>query len=333
MKPDPPVNGRRPRWRWWIPLLLLGLSTQPGCQIFQQFRQGSEKAPAVFENQQPDLNQVIANLQQQSERVRQVRAEVRVAMDGVPGRLRGTLHVERPDRLRLKAGLLGISEIGVDVGSNEEAFWIWSRANLPGQPPALYYARHEEYRHSDLQEMIPLEPNWIIDALGFVQFDPGDRHEGPFRRPDGRMEIRTYHQSANQQVRVTVIDPKQGWINQQAIYNREGRLIAFVDSIEHEYYPAAKVSLPQRIVIHVFQPDGQKIKLSVDAEEYSLNALYGDPDRLWTMPQPVDVRKIDLTQVGRVENPTISESAPNRNAARAPNRFRDPLPTGRQGGG
>ena len=123
----------------------------------------------VFE-QRPELDQIIANLKSQSDKVRQVRAEVRFPMDGVQGRLRGTMHVERPDRFRFKAGLLGISEMGVDVGSNEELFWIWSRANLPGQPPALYYASHLDYQHSELQQMIPLEPSWIIDALDSSNF-------------------------------------------------------------------------------------------------------------------------------------------------------------------
>ena len=80
-------------------------------------------------------------------------------------------------------------------------------------------------------------------------------------------------------------------------------------------------------MIHVYQPGGQKIKLTVDAENYSLNALYGDPARLWTMPNPADVRKIDLTQVGNVENPTISQNAPiipsPPDGSR--NRFRNPL--------
>ncbi len=277
---------------------------QTGCQVFQRFRRPVNNAPVAFE-EKPDLQQIIAQLNQQSKSVQQVSTEVRVAMDGIPGRLKGTLMVERPKKLRLKAGILGIKEMGVDVGSNDEMFWIWSRANIPGQPPALYYADHLGYQSSQLKHMLPLEPTWLIDALGFVDFSPLDRHEGPYPDTDGRYKIVTHHQSAgNSNIRVSLIDPKYGWIVQQAIYDSNRRILAHVNSIKYEYYPEAQVSLPRQIEIFVYQPDGQQIKLTVDAEQYSINSIYGDPERLWTIPNPQDVPKIDLTKVAGLGVPT-----------------------------
>lgn len=300
------IQIRRLVQTWVVFLIALGALavSQPGCQVFQRFRPTVNPAPVAFA-ETPNLQQIIARLNEQSKMVQQVSTEVTVAMDGIPGRLKGTLMVERPKRMRLKAGILGIKEMGVDVGSNDELFWVWSRANLPGQQQALYYADHLQYQSSQLKTMLPLEPTWLIDALGFVDFSPLDRHEGPYPREDGRYQIVTHHQSAgNSNIRVSVIDPKYGWIVQQSIYDSNHRILAYVNSIKHEYYPEANVSLPQEIVIYVYQPDGQKIKLTVDAEKYSINSIYGDPNRLWSIPNPQDVPKIDLTQVANVAVPT-----------------------------
>ena len=305
----------------WIGMAIL--ISQPGCQVFQRFQKPVPKAPVAFEAT-PTLETLIAQLNRQSAAVKQVNTEVTVSMDGIPGRLRGTLMVERPKKLRLKAGLLGVAQMGVDVGSNDELFWIWSRANIPGQPPALYYANHQRYESSELRNNLPLEPTWLIDALGFVEFSPTDRHEGPFPRSDGRIEIITYHQSAGKSnIRKSVIDPKYGWIDQQSMYDRNGRLLAYVNSIEHQYYPDSNISLPQKIDIHVRQPDGQELKLSVDAENYSINSINGDPSRLWTMPNPQDVMKVDLTQVSNPQFPTNSNSAitPSAGQVRPYDRF------------
>jgi hypothetical protein len=276
---------------------LLGLlSSQTGCQIFSRFRTEPDVAPIVFQ-QAPDQQQLLSYLNAQAQKVKQLKTNVRVSLDGMPT-LRGSLVLERPKRLRLKAGLLGVSEMGVDVGSNDDGFWVWTKASLPGEKPAIYFASHEAYQNSPIRKALPFDPAWIIDALGFVEFSPTDRHDGPFQRSDGRYEIRSYIQTAaGPTARISVVDPKHGWIVQQAIYDSTGRRVAYVDSIKHKLYPLAEVSLPERIEIHVFQPDGREMKLVVDADDYTINTLYGDPARMWVMPNPPDIPKIDLAQV------------------------------------
>lgn len=231
-------------------------------------------------------------------------------MAGIPT-LRGTLAVEKPNRLRMNAGLLGVSELGVDVGSNDDLFWFWSKVAAPGQEPGIFYARHDEYQNSALQRSIPIEPGWLIDALGLLRFEPGDRVEGPFNRPqDGRLEIHTYRNVGIQPtVRVTVIDPKFGLVNQQTIYNANGKRLAYIDSIKHEHYPEHNVSLPSRIELTADAPDGTQLKLTVDAGRYKINSIYGDPDKLWSMPNPGDVRKFNL-----VHGPDGQQQQPTSNA-------------------
>ncbi len=292
----------------WLLLGAVALTSigQAGCQVFGRNRNHQIAAPVAFEST-PTIEQIIGQISQQTANVRQLQSDVRVSIDGLPT-LRGTLAVEKPDKMRLIAGLLGVSEMGVDVGSNSDRFWIWSKASLPGVQPAIYFARHSEYQSSAMRQMIPLEPKWLIDALGLVQFDPADQHQGPFVRPDGRYEIHSFHRSPTGPVtRVTVVDPRFGWINQQTIYDQTGHRIAYADSIKYEFYPELNVSLPKRIELHVFQADGKSTTVVVDASTYRLNSIYGDPEKLWAMPMPSDVQVVDLASAA--PGPLVVESA------------------------
>ena len=290
--------------------LILILFSQSGCQIFSRFNRNKVTAPVVY-SQLPTKQVLIANLNEQAKKVNQLKTNVRVSMPGLPV-LKGTLVLERPRRLRLKAGLLGIHEMGVDLGSNDDYFWIWTKASLPGESPALMYASHRAFQNSPLRNSIPLDPTWILDALGFTEFKSTDHHEGPFVRPDGRWEVHTYQQTAaGQMIRVSVVDPEYGWINQQAIYDADNRRVAYVNSVKYRYYEDVDTSLPERVEIHVF-PDGeQPLELVVDADPYAVNAIYGDPAKLWKMPDPQDIPRIDLTQVSAAVPPTKQQTATN----------------------
>jgi hypothetical protein len=281
----------------WLVLALTTLTTtQSGCQIFQRFGARPEPAPLVF-NAFPSQQQLLTVINAQTSRVRQLQANISLSLDGMP-KLKGTLQLERPDRLRLKAGVLGVSELGVDVGSNSELFWIWNKASLPGQPPAIYFARQQDYHRLQNRAALPIEPQWIIDASGLVEFSPSDRHDGPFTGAGGRLTMHTVRQTASGPVtRVTMIDPNSARILQQAVYDSGNRLIAYSNSSDYLFYEDQQVSLPRRIELHVISPDGQDLKLVLEAGDYKINSLYGDPDQMWTMPNPEGIPTVDLAQM------------------------------------
>lgn len=309
---------RPQRQRIWLTALLLGVTgcCCSGCQIFTRFRHDALNAPAILEKS-ASLDQLIAAVRAQSERVNQLKTDVRVSAPGTPT-LRGDLQIERPSRLRLQAGVLGISDLGFDLGSNDDSFWVWKKAALPGDPPTLYFASHRGFQQSQLREHLQLQPLWLVDALGLIEFHPEDQHTGPFPRPDGRVEIRSFSQSpARPAVRVAVIDPAKAIVNQQSFYDQSGKRLAYLNSIQHQYYPEHQVSLPQRIEIHIADGDGQTSRLTVDSGKYLINSLFGDPDLLWQMPNPPDVRRVDLS------TPSPAPSAPEQAAAPQPRQARD----------
>lgn len=294
--------------------MLMVCLTQPGCQIFSRFGGKVDTVPILY-NQLPSQQELLANLNARASRVSQLNSSVAVTMPGAP-KIKGTLQVEYPDRMRMKAGLMGVSEMGVDVGSNAEHFWIWSKAALPGQPPAMYYASHEAFARSPVRQAIPLEPRWLIDALGLIKFRPSDVHHGPVMAADGRMKLFTVRQTpTGPQTLVTLLSVSTGLIEQQAAYDSSNQLIAYTNSSNYRNYAEHQISLPQRIEMHMIQPDGQDVTLVADLGNFSIGtptvkALYGDPIQMWAMPDPAGVPKIDLARVSPNNPQTNSSNIP-----------------------
>ena len=71
-----------------------------------------------------------------------------------------TSPIQRPRCFRLRADGIGPE---VDLGSNDQLFWFWIKRS---QPPAIYFCRHDQFATSRARQMIPIHPNWLIEALG-----------------------------------------------------------------------------------------------------------------------------------------------------------------------
>jgi hypothetical protein len=225
------------------------------------------------------LEQVIAAVNQNSARVQSYQTgDASITFRGMPGvpSLRGNIVAQRPGRLRLEASTLLGPEI--DLGSNDELFWFWVKRN---EPPALYFSRHDQFVGSAAQQVMPIEPQWLLDALGLSQFSPNDHHEGPLPHSDGTLEIRSVLQTrTGPMTKSTVIDTRRAWVLEQHLYDGAGTHLASSRARSHRYYPAAGVSLPQTVDINL--PAAQ-LALSIDVGRVQINSVQNNP-ALWSLP-------------------------------------------------
>ena len=246
--------------------------------------------------------QIIAAVNANSSRVQQLESRLRLSVPGLPA-ITGDLAAEQPQRLRLQAGFMGTSAGGIDVGSNEELFWLWVKSALGGQRPAIYFARHDEYANSRARQAMPIDPSFLMDALGLYQFDATAVHEGPYSRPDGMIEMRSRTNTAEgESVHITVLDNRLGNLIEQHLYSR-GRLVASSYASDFEYYPEQQVSLPKTIMLRALPNTQQELTLTINADKYMINQLYADPVAMWSMPRPDGVSIIDVSQA---DNPQFS---------------------------
>lgn len=214
--------------------------------------------------------------------------DAEIYVPGLP-KARANIALDRPRRFRLRADTL-LTGPEVDLGSNDELFWFWCRRN---QPPAVYYCRHDQFATSRVRQMIPIDPNWLVEALGIGGFDPGLPHQGPFVLPGDRLEVRTIRDTPEGPTTTsTVIDAAQGWVLEQHVYDAQGRLVASSVLSGHHRDPLLSAVMPT--VVKINYP-AAGLSLRLDLGHVEVNRLPGNQVELWTMPRYPGSPPVDLS--------------------------------------
>lgn len=284
---------------WLIAVVALFAGSGASCQrplTFSPFASAGPPAPQVLPAG-ATREQIIAAVNQNSSRVRSLTttsASITIPDTMNLPILTANIAAERPGRVRITAGT-AITGQEMDIGSNDELFWIWVRRN---QPPAVYFCRHNQFAQSAIRQMMPIEPAWLLSAMGMTEIDPASVVDGPLPRSDGTVEIRSLLPSASGTLqRVTVIDARRAWVVEQHVYDPSGRtLLASAVAETHQYYPIEQVSLPQRISLRL-PTAGMALKIdlgTVQINTVRINQLAGNPNQLWAMPAFDGYQKHDL---------------------------------------
>jgi hypothetical protein len=227
-------------------------------------------------------DQIIAAVNQNSARVQSITATgATITVPDTLGLplLSGNIAAERPGRFRLTAGTAVTGQV-IDLGSNDELFWIWVRRN---QPPGVYFCRHNQFANSNIRQMMPVEPSWLLAALGMVDINPASVFDGPLPRGDGTVELRSWLPSASGNLqRVTVVDARRALVIEQHVYDQSGRtLLASAVAESHRYDPVLQVATPQLVAIRL---PTANINFRINLGSVQINQLTADRAQLWTMP-------------------------------------------------
>jgi len=218
-----------------------------------------------------------------------------LTMPAVP-KLNATLNLERERRFRLRANLPVMLGAGLDLGSNDELFWF----EVPeGVSKTLYYARHDQYQQQLSRAILPVDPTWVIDALGLARIDPGAVVAGPVKRADGKLEIRTaMTMPSGIYQRVYYIDPTAGHVTDQYVFGPSGVEIARAHTANHVYYDQARCALPHQVELHLTPALGPPLAMRIEIGSYAINQLLSGDPQLFTMPTSA-ANAVDLTTLTR----------------------------------
>jgi hypothetical protein len=281
-------------------LLLSGMlfcTTGASCTrgIRSPFAAWTPPAPEVLATGS-SLDQVIAAVNQNASKINSYQTNnASITIPGMPAipLLRGNIAAQRPGRIRLQAST-ALTGPEVDLGSSDELFWFWVKRN---EPPAVYFARHDQFCGSAAQKLMPIEPQWLLDAVGFTEFRPGDHHEGPHPLGGGKVEVKSLvNAGCGSMTKRTVLDARTAQVLEQHVYDDAGTLIASAVAKSHRYYPEAGVSLPQEIDIRI---PASELSLSIDVGTVAINGLTDSP-QLWTLPTFSGSQQVDLGTAPRV---------------------------------
>jgi hypothetical protein len=224
----------------WLSLLVL-LVTASGATCW---RPGDEILPQMLPPT-PSLAQITDLENHNTSLVQSEWAMGHLSVPGAPS-IPVSLALEQPLRFRLRAST-AITGTEVDLGSNDELFWIWARRQ---QPPALYFCRHDQFLASSARTILPVEPQWIIEAMGLVRFDPSEQPQGPSPVGANRLEIRSVRRGpAGDMMKTTIVDARSGAVLEQDLYDARSVLLASAITSRHHRDPLTGALLPRHIEV------------------------------------------------------------------------------------
>ena len=278
-------------------------STGAACpQAIRGYQVGVMPLPRTLPAQ-PTIDQIIATVHDNTQRVRSYMAPQAVlVVPGVP-RLSAQVACEPPRRFRLRAQT-AVTGSELDIGSNDDLFWLWIRRH---QPPMMLHCRHDQYDQSSARRLLPIRADWMPELLGLVNFRPEDRHEGPFPLPDGRLEIRSRIQQATgvtgadgQLLKSTILDGTTGLVMEQHLFTEAGERLASCRTTKHRVDPQSGAALPR--LVEVSWP-ASGIEFNLELSAISTNNPSTDPGQLWQMPAYEGYTPIDLADPSVVIGP------------------------------
>jgi hypothetical protein len=265
-------------------------------QVLRGYQVGVMPLPRTLPAQ-PSLDQVIAAVHDNTQRVRScVATQAVLVVPGVP-RLSARIACEPPRRFRLQAQTV-ITGPELDIGSNDDLFWLWLRQH---KPPIVAFCRHDQYAQSAARRLLPIRADWMPEILGLVSFRPDDRHQGPFPLPDGRIEIRsTLTTPEGELLKSTILDGTTGLVGEQHLFTPEGERLASVRTSRHRVDPTSGAALPH--VVEVSWP-ASGVDFTIELASISTNTSSGDPGQLWQMPAYPGYEPVDLADPSVVIGP------------------------------
>jgi hypothetical protein len=265
-------------------------------QVLRGYQVGTMPLPRALPPQ-ASLDQIIATVHDNTQRVRSYMAPQAVlSVPGVP-RLSAQVASEPPRRFRLRAQT-AVTGSELDIGSNDDLFWLWIRRH---QPPVMLFCRHDQYARSSARRLLPIRADWMPELLGLVRFDPENRHEGPFLLPDGRLEIRSRIGSdEGELLKSTLLDGTTGLVVEQHLFTPSGERLASVRTSRHRVDPQSGAALP-RLVEVSWPVAGIDFQLELTA--ISTNMPATDPGQLWQMPAYEGYEPVDLADPSVVIGP------------------------------
>jgi hypothetical protein len=181
-------------------------------------------------------------------------------------------------------------------------FWFWVRR---AQPPALYFSRHDQFAASTAKQLLPIQPSWLIDALGLPTFEANAQHSGPRPVKPDRLEIRSnLPPEEGSLVKITLLDAKRGMVLEQHLYTEQGERLASAIASAHRYDPATFITLPTHVEVQV--PRAQ-LTLKIDVGDMQINQPTGDPRQMFGKPTYEGYTEVDL---GAMTSPLAAPNGP-----------------------
>jgi hypothetical protein len=180
----------------------------------------------------------------------------------------------------------------VDMGSNDEVFWIWAKR----MEPSYVYCHHNQIEAARQTLGVPFEPQWLMQALGVAPLDTRDLkmqidatgHQARLVQP-----VLTAHGRPLE--KVMQVDLVHGVITEHSIFDGRGNKIAQARLEDFRLDKQSGAVLARRVKLD--WPQNQ-MSLVMNLGNVEINP-HSIPPQIWDMPAPMPgIQIVDLGRVG-----------------------------------
>lgn len=302
-------------------LIAAVLAPLTGCEWMKTHigRDDHPKGDGPLPRVQPD--QLVTYLNERSARIQSLNyGDVRlVASDhGVPlPALRGSMAATQPRNFRM-TGTGGAMGAKVDLGSNDQQFWVYFDA--PTVKPMFVFASHSDFDagKAKLPGGIPFEPDWVMQALGMTTLPPNNQYTAP--EPDQKARTYTLRWPTTMPNGTSVIkeivfdgDAATGTkpqVKRHVIRDTKNKVICSAEIKQAKTVSLSttdpRTGLPQSVqhpTLMVLRWDEQKFEMELELKTGKVNDPPTDEAarRLFTRPNiagttPIDLARYDFPQ-------------------------------------
>lgn len=248
---------------------------------------------------------------------------ITVRMSGVPAAMRASMVVEAPRNLRLRVAHPVTGGEAVDIGSNDEKFWVWVKES-PQQNVITCSHDHVAVASQVCPLPLPFRPDWLMEVLGVTPIS-GSGYE--VRRASPRspiVELVSVQRTPDQHPirRIVKVDTLHGVVLEHRVESLEGKKIAKAALFRHFRDPSTQLILPRQINID-WPIDGQPLALSLEFNKIDFNTQ-PESVAMWMPPQmsgypELDIGQLAIHQLGPEADKFISspKHVPNNAAGRS----------------
>ena len=252
---------------------------------------GLASAPRPRFSTDPQMEEIVDHLNRNVSKLHAWQARtVKIRANNMPG-LKGSLAVEEGQHLRMVVD----SPLGreVDMGSNQDSFWIWAKR----LEPAYVFCRHEQIEAARQSLGVPFEPQFLMQALGVA----------PLETKDLKMQIDPTGQRArliqpvvmahgHSMQKVMTVDLVHGVVTEHCIHDGRGHIIALARLEEFRMDKQSGVIMPHRLKLDWPQ---QQMSLVMNLGHVEINPP-SIPSQIWDMPRMPGVQMVDLGKDAQV---------------------------------
>jgi hypothetical protein len=235
-----------------------------------------------------------------------------------PVGLQGAMICQQKRNFRLNARVVG--QPAVDIGSNNEEFWWW----ISKGSPYLFHCSYTDLERGNVRLGFPLQPEWVMEALGMGQYDPNGEYEVRPTKTTYELVQKTLSPQRQPVRKITVfargpVAAGKPQVMAHRLEDAQGKEIcsATIMSVQHD--PTSGAVLPKQIKL-VFPPtppaqpelvtmtlrlDGVRVNGAIDPGR--VQALFTRPR--WENAPPYDVARgapdapVGQSQLQRVGGP------------------------------